>query len=217
MEEKTPPPRRSSQTAFDIHQGLKWGRAIVASLIAIVVFTVTMAIFGVNTIKDLGNIILLGTTLMGTDAGLTTQYLVGGVLYVLIGIIYGVIYCGIISPLGANHLLKGVLYGTVLSVIAIFGLPGLTNLATNNNNVPPAEISTADIPITEDTPASPDTTDAESMEEDSPSEEVIAATENASAEEGDGIVKTSIISWVNHVIYALVVALVYRRKGILNT
>ena len=163
MEEKTPPRRRSSQTAFDIHQGLKWGRAITASLIAIVVFTITMGIFGINTIKDLGNIILHGTTLMGTNAGLTTQYLVGGVLYVLIGIIYGVIYCGIISPLGANHLLKGVLYGTVLSVIAIFGLPGLTNLATNSNDVLPADVSTSDIPLSEDTPASPDTTPTESM------------------------------------------------------
>ncbi len=216
MEEKTPPPRRSSQTAFDIHQGLKWGRAIVASLIAIVVFTITMGIFGMNIIKDLGNIILLGTTLMGTDAGLTTQYLVGGVLYVLIGIIYGVIYCGIISPLGANHLLKGVLYGTVLSVIAIFGLPGLTNLATNNNNVPSVEVSTSDIPLSEDTPASPDIAPTESMAEAASGVET-SAIEDSSAEAGDSIVKTSIISWVNHVIYALVVALVYRRKGILNT
>ena len=216
MEEKTPPPRRSSQTAFDIHQGLKWGRAIVASLIAIVVFTVTMALFGMNIIKDLGNIILLGTTLMGTDAGLTTQYLVGGVLYVLIGIVYGVIYCGIISPLGANHLLKGVLYGTVLSVIAIFGLPGLTNLAAGSNNVPPAEVSTADIPLTEETLASPDPTPTESVAEIAPTAEA-TVTEDTSADAGDSIVKTSIISWVNHVIYALVVALVYRRKGILNT
>ena len=175
-----------------------------------------MAIFGMNIIKDLGNIILLGTTLMGTDAGLTTQYLVGGVLYVLIGIFYGVIYCGIISPLGANHLLKGVLYGTVLSVIAIFGLPGLTNLATNNHDVPPADVSVSDIPLSEDTPASPDTAPTESMAEAASGVET-SAIEDSSAGAGDGIVKTSIISWVNHVIYALVVALVYRRKGILNT
>jgi hypothetical protein len=216
MEENSPPPRRSSQTAFDIHQGLKWGRAIVASLIAIVVFTITMGIFGVNTIKDLGNIILLGTKLMGSDAGLTTQYLVGGVLYVLIGIIYGVIYCGIISPLGANHILKGVLYGTVLSAIAIIGLPGLTNLATNNTDVLPAEVSFSDVPLSEETPASPDTTLTESMAEAASSLET-TAIEDTSAAADDGIVKTSIISWINHVIYALVVALVYRRKGILNT
>lgn len=153
---------------------------------------------------------------MGPDAGLTTQYLVGGLLYVLIGIIYGVIYCGIISPLGANHLLKGVLYGTVLSAIAIIGLPGLTNLATGNNNVPPAEVSAADIPLTEDTPVSPDTAPTESIAEIASSAETLAI-EDTSAEEGDGIVKTSIISWINHVIYALVVALVYRRKSILNT
>ena len=216
MEENSPPPRRSSQTAFDIHQGLKWGRAIVASLIAIVVFTITMGIFGVNTIKDLGNIILLGTKLMGSDAGLTTQYLVGGVLYVLIGIIYGVIYCGIISPLGANHILKGVLYGTVLSAIAIIGLPGLTNLATNNTDVLPAEVSFSDVPLSEETPASPDTTLTESMAEAASSLET-TAIEDTSAAADDGIVKTNIISWINHVIYALVVALVYRRKGILNT
>jgi|GEM_PF-5053709 hypothetical protein len=216
MEENSPPPRRSSQTAFDIHQGLKWGRAIVASLIAIVVFTITMGILGVNTIKDLGNIILLGTKLMGSDAGLTTQYLVGGVLYVLIGIIYGVIYCGIISPLGANHILKGVLYGTVLSAIAIIGLPGLTNLATNNTDVLPAEVSFSDVPLSEETPASPDTTLTESMAEAASSLET-TAIEDTSAAADDGIVKTSIISWINHVIYALVVALVYRRKGILNT
>jgi hypothetical protein len=216
MEENSPPPRRSSQTAFDIHHGLKWGRAIVASLIAIVVFTITMGIFGVNTIKDLGNIILLGTKLMGSDAGLTTQYLVGGVLYVLIGIIYGVIYCGIISPLGANHILKGVLYGTVLSAIAIIGLPGLTNLATNNTDVLPAEVSFSDVPLSEETPASPDTTLTESMAEAASSLET-TAIEDTSAAADDGIVKTNIISWINHVIYALVVALVYRRKGILNT
>lgn len=216
MEENSPPPRRSSQTAFDIHQGLKWGRAIVASLIAIVVFTITMGIFGVNNIKDLGNIIMLGTTLMGSDAGMTIQYVVGGVLYVLIGIIYGVIYCGIISPLGANHLLKGVLYGTVLSAIAIIGLPGLTNLATNNNDVPPAEVSVSDIPLSEETLASPGTTPTESMAEAASSAET-TAIEDTSAAAANGIVKTSIISWINHVIYALVVALVYRRKGILNT
>ena len=215
MEENPPPPRRSSQTAFDIRQGLKWGRALVASLIAIVVFTVTMALFGMNIIKDLGNIIMLGTKLMGTDAGQTSQYLVGGVLYVLVGVIYGVIYCGIISPLGANHLLKGVLYGTVLSVIAIFGLPGLTNLAESRTDIPPAEVG-VDIPLTEDELASPGAAAAETTVE-IPSSEEVTATENTAAEGSGNIVKTSIISWINHVIYALVVALVYRRKGILNT
>ena len=78
------------------------------------------------------------------------------------------------------------------------------------------EVSTSDIPLSEDTPTSPDIAPTESMAEAASGVET-SAIEDSSAEASDSIVKTSIISWVNHVIYALVVALVYRRKGILNT
>ena len=74
----------------------------------------------------------------------------------------------------------------------------------------------SDIPLSEDTPTSPDIAPTESMAEAASGVET-SAIEDSSAEAGDSIVKPSIISWVNHVIYALVVALVYRRKGILNT
>ena len=230
MEENPPPHRASSQTAFDIRQGLRWGRAIIASIIATAVMTGTMALFGLNIMKDLGDIIMLGTKFMGTGAGQLSHYLVGGAFHLVIGIFYGVIYAGLISPLGASQILKGVLYGTVLSVIAVLGLPVLTNLAFSNADLPQAEVST-DIPLTEEEMASVDAAEevgenVDSIESNSPTEAVAEAPlpsedlvepEMAAQDGGNGIVKTSVISWINHVIYALVVAIVYRRKGILNT
>jgi hypothetical protein len=99
---------------------IDWGKALVAGLVATVVITVTMALFGQNILKMLGGMIAPG-------AGSGTQYLIGGVMHLAVGLIYGLLYAWLLGPvLARGPVAKGLLYGAALTGIALAMMPAMT-------------------------------------------------------------------------------------------
>lgn len=97
---------------------IDWGRALVAGLVATILMTITMALFGMNLMKSLGGMIL------GADASTAMQYLVGGLIHFMIGIGYGLVYAALVAPrLSWHPVLKGAVYGAALTVIALVMMP----------------------------------------------------------------------------------------------
>jgi hypothetical protein len=99
---------------------IDWSKALVAGLVATVVITVTMALFGQNILKMLGGMI-------APTAGTGTQYAIGGAMHLAIGLVYGLLYAWLLGPVvGRGKVLKGLLYGAALTGIALAMMPALT-------------------------------------------------------------------------------------------
>lgn len=97
---------------------INWSSALIAGLIATVVITITMAIFGQNIMK------MLGSTMLGEDASVGAQYLVGGMFHLMVGLIWGVLYAWLFGPVRVwNPLLKGIVYGLAITAIALATMP----------------------------------------------------------------------------------------------
>jgi MFS-type transporter involved in bile tolerance (Atg22 family) len=96
---------------------IDWKRAVLAGLIATVVITVTMALFGQNIAAMLGGMI-------APDASTGTQYALGGMMHLAVGLAYGLLYAWLLGPVRAHgRTLKGVLYGAALAGIALAVMP----------------------------------------------------------------------------------------------
>ena len=92
-----------------------WGRALFAGLVATVVMTVTMALSGTNLMKALG-------MMLAPTAGQTAQYVAGGLLHLLTGLFYAVVYAKFFATVqGWSPTMKGVVYGLVIGGL-MFGL-----------------------------------------------------------------------------------------------
>lgn len=99
-------------------RSIDWMRAIMAGLIATVVITVSMALFGTNIMKMLGGMIL------GQGASPLMQYLVGGAIHFMVGLFYGVAYAFLFGPIRVWHpLLKGAVFGTAITALALAMMP----------------------------------------------------------------------------------------------
>lgn len=107
-----------AETETVTHRGINWSSALVAGLMATVVITVSMALFGTNIMK------MLGSTMLGEDASVATQYMVGGGFHLMVGLIYGVLFGWLFGPVRAwNRLLKGIVYGLAITAIALATMP----------------------------------------------------------------------------------------------
>lgn len=109
-----PNENRTARTTVD------WGRAVIAGLIATVAITITMALFGQNILKMLGSMIMpMGST--------GAQYLVGGVMHLAVGLFYGVLYAWLLGPIIARGAaVKGLVYGIALTGIALAAMPAMS-------------------------------------------------------------------------------------------
>lgn len=102
----------------------RFGSALIASIIATIIMTISWAFFGVNIMKMLG--MNMGRT--GTGA-----YIAGGILHLAIGIFYGFVY----ALFFANWLQKklpgiiaGALYGFVPFIIALFTINSFMSMTS---------------------------------------------------------------------------------------
>lgn len=102
--------------------GIDWGRAVMAGVVATVLITISMALFGNNIMKSLGSMVL------GASAGVGTQYAVGGAIHLVIGIVYGIIYALVFGPLRWSPLLKGLVFGAIITAIALVTMPLLASM-----------------------------------------------------------------------------------------
>lgn len=99
---------------------IDWGKALLAGLIATVVITVTMALFGQNIMKMLGGMI-------APNAGAGTQYLLGGAIHLAVGLFYGFLYAWLLGPVRSHgRVVKGALYAAALTGIALAAMPAMS-------------------------------------------------------------------------------------------
>lgn len=108
---------------------VNWSSAIMAGLIASIVMTLTMLLFGMNVMRTLGGL------LMGSEASVASQYFAGGLMHLLVGVIYACIYAMYVAPwTGTHRVVKAFIYGTLLTVIAFFGMPVMAKALTKVRN-----------------------------------------------------------------------------------
>jgi hypothetical protein len=94
-----------------------WSRAILAGLLATVAITVSLAFFGQNIMKMLGSMML-------PDASVATQYAVGGAVHLTIGLFYGIVYAALFGKVRQwNPLLKAAVFGLAISAVALAAMP----------------------------------------------------------------------------------------------
>ena len=108
-----------------------WGSAIVAGLVATIIMTVVMYFEGINITK------MLGMMLMGSDAGIGSQYAAGGVLHFAVGIFYGIVYAAVFAPLKMCTLFKAFIFGIIITGIAFFGMPIMANMLAEDGAANP--------------------------------------------------------------------------------
>ena len=95
-------------------RGVNWRSAIVAGLVATVVITITLALSGTNIMKALGGMML------GASAGATAQYMLGGLVHLMIGVLYGVVFAALFAPVsGWNTVTKGAVFGIAITALAL--------------------------------------------------------------------------------------------------
>lgn len=83
-------------------RGVNWGSAIIAGLVGAVAITITLALSGTNIMK------MLGVMMLGSGASVAAQYMAGGLVHLMIGVLYGVVYAALFAPVSAwNKIIKG--------------------------------------------------------------------------------------------------------------
>lgn len=208
---------------------IDWGRAITAGLVATIVITITMALFGQNIMMLGGMLVPQGST--------AVQYLMGGVMHLAVGLFYGIVYAWLLGPVVARGAaIKGVLYGLALTGIALALMPAMTAMmgggAANPCN-PCASSAAANPcnpcgpagqgdhaanpcnPCSEDgygaNPCNPCNPCAEGGQAGGPCNPC-ATGGPCNPCGGGGSPWSGLISLLNHVVYGLALALVYGRR-----
>jgi len=169
-----------------------------------------MFLLGMNSLY------LLGELALGNAASLFAIYLVGAIIHFGVGIIYAIIFALIFAPIPCmNAAVKGIIYGTILTIIAWFALPPVIakvqDMQQSNNPCMVMVVEEEEvITITENVcqPCNPCMANPcksmTQMNPCNPCNPCNAATSSA--------FMGMLISWINHVTYGLVLGLVYCRK-----
>lgn len=107
------------------------GRALIAGLVATVIITISMALFGMNIMKSLGSMIL-------PASGTSTQYLLGGLIHLMVGVGYGVLYALLVAPVRRwAAVMKGLVYGLSITAIALAAMPVMASMMSKGGTSNP--------------------------------------------------------------------------------
>lgn len=174
-----------------------FGSAIYAGIVATIIMTVVMALFGVNSIT------MLGTLLVGKNASYSTIYLAGSLVHFGVGVFYAIVYALLLAPVKSlSNILKAILYSILLTIIAQTTLPHLPQTITHfkQKYFPAATVSST--PPTDDatTPVTTEEVTEESIVTHSVKNKILS--------------KANLKSWLHHLIYALTLVLTYKRKRV---
>lgn len=199
-----------------------WGRAIMAGLVATVLITVSMALFGMNIMKSLGGMIL------GPSANTITQYLVGGSIHLMVGLGYGLIYAPLFGPVRRwGAFMKGLVFGLAITAIALAAMPVMASMmgggaanpcnpcnakAAATNPCNPCQAKKKDNPCNPcaDKKSASAKGDAQTSAKN-PCNPCQAKNPCNPCGGSDGNPYAASVSLINHLIYGLALALVYRR------
>lgn len=176
--------------------GFRFWDAVKAGFMATVILTIIMALFGMDSMKSLGHM------LMGSSASKMQLYLAGGALHFGIGIFYGFLYALILAPISAfNALVKAIIFSVIITAAAFYGMPKMPDVIAKikgdeSHMMNPCNPCHMENSYNMNPCAMKD--DLNSMNPCNP----CAA----------GDKKAIITSWMNHFIFALVVGMLYRRR-----
>lgn len=99
-------------------------RAFLAGLAATVVMTIVMMTMGMNIMKS------LGTMIVGQSASVGLQYAVGGTIHLMIGLFYGFVFAWLFGRVREwNRFIKGAVYGLAIAAIAFVAMPLMSSMA----------------------------------------------------------------------------------------
>ena len=202
-----------------------WGRALFAGLVATVVMTVTMALSGTNLMKALG-------MMLAPTAGQTAQYVAGGLLHLLTGLFYAVVYAKFFATVqGWSPTMKGVVYGLVIGGLMFGLMPVMASIMSGGAATPCSPCGpTAAPPSTPCTPPPPLLYSVRrggrgrSGDSLHPVYPLCGGQEGMATESpcnpcnpcnpcgGGGSPYAGLISLINHIIYGLMLAFLYRGK-----
>lgn len=98
-------------------RSLNWSRAITAGFIATIVITISLALSGMNIMKSLGAMML-------PNASVALQYLAGGIFHFMVGLVWGVLYAWLFGRVREwGPFLKGTVYGLTITAVALAVMP----------------------------------------------------------------------------------------------
>ncbi len=189
-------------TSLDTNpRSLDLSRALVAGLVATIIMTVVMAFFGMNLMKMLG-----GMFLPGSSTGV--QYAVGGAMHLMVGLIYAVIFAWLFGRVRVWHpVVKGTIYGLAIGAIALAVMPVAAAVMGGGAAANPCNPCAAKGAANPCNPCA-----AKAANPCNPCAAKAANPCNPCGGSGQGP-WAGMISIFNHLVYGLVLALIYGRRG----
>ncbi len=195
-----------------------WSRALLAGLVATIVMTIVMMVMGMNLMKSLGSMIV------GSAANPTMQYVVGGTMHLMIGLIYGLIFVWLVGRvIEWNRFIKGTVYGLAIAAIALAAMPLMSAMMGSGggagNPCGGSRGKTAANPCHPQAAMNPCHPKEGAMNPCHPSSESNPCHPKSGAGNpcnpcggGGGSPYSGVMSVINHVIYGLTLAFVYGKS-----
>ncbi|PWU05313.1 MAG: hypothetical protein C5B43_03520 [Verrucomicrobia bacterium] len=172
----------------------KFGRALAAGFFATLLLEILILLQGQNPS------LAIGKMLLGTEANFWTIILAGAGFCLLVGILYALLYALILAPMRViPDFVQGLIFAAILTVVAILTFPKLQNLidtALKRHT----EIK-AVVAVPEETEKSTEIAKTEEPKG-------INAPETKEANKKNEILH----NFMNHLIYALSVIVIYRQR-----
>jgi hypothetical protein len=180
-------------------QPFRWSRAIMAGLLATIVITISLALFGTNIMKSLGSMML-------PNASVGVQYLAGGAFHLIVGLFYGVVYALLFGKVREwNPFLKGAVFGLAITAIAMAAMPVMASMMPGGAAGNPCAAAAAN-------PCNPCASKAANPCNPCAAKSAANPCNPCSALGGAQNKYGGAMSAINHLLFALTLAFVYRAR-----
>jgi hypothetical protein len=181
---------------------------LLAGILATVIITISMGLFGMNIMKSLGSMML------GPGSSVSTQYVVGGLIHLMVGVAYGLVYAAVIAPVRRwPAILKGVVFGLAITAIALAAMPVMGAMMSRGGAANPCNPCGGQASASQANPCNPCAGKSPSAPQNNPCNPCAAKRANPCNPCGGGGANpySGLVSLINHVIFGLALALVYGR------
>lgn len=179
-------------TSTNSGNGFRFSDAVKAGFIATVVLAVVVALEGFNVGR------MNGEMLVGKESEVYLIYAAGIAFVFAIGIFYALIYALLLSPIKMlNGVLKAFIFSILLTSISYFLGPQLPSIV--------AKIKGQSAAVAVSATQKPE----EQQSSQNPSTNLDKISKNASTSLIDNAL---LMNWINHLVYSLGLAVMYRRR-----
>ena len=191
--------------------GIDWAKAITAGAVATVAITIVGMFMKMDMMK------MLGAGMVGEDGG-AMVYVIGGIMHFMIGLFYGVVFAVLSPKVPLPPVVSGLIFGAVLAPIAMFTSPVMSGMmpygsADNPCGGNPCGGSNP-CGQTEDNPCGQTEDNPCGQTEDNPCGQTADNPCNpCNPCGGGGGMNPWVGSFINHLVFGLVLGLMYKPKG----